>query len=228
MYWILLILVFILYLYVKNNKIEHLTCAEEVKYEIGKNYAHIDDVYIKPYIVNELLTRIECNNIIDYVADTIDYDPVTGEKKVAAVYNRQLWIDKNDPLVKNIVERIAERSEMNFENAENVLVLKYLPFKTFKPNYDACCDETAKCNNVRQRNGIRVLTVEIYLNSDFNDGETVFPNIDNLKLKPELGGGVVIYPLAKNFTKCHPMAKRNSNQVTDGVKWTMNIWFTKK
>ena len=152
-----------------------------------------------------------------------------NRKKSNHTINYDDELNKDEPIVKDIVERLAKRSRIPFENAENVLVLQYKPFRISVPTYDGCCDLTPRCDNFLKNGGQRVLAIEIYLNStDFDDGATIFPNLNNFKLKPDIGGGNIIFPLADNINKCHPGSKRASERVTNGVKWTMNIWFREK
>lgn len=213
-----------------KNKEEPFVCLTDFEKKVlGEGYVSINEPFTKPYIVDGLLTKLECNNIMDYVIDRLGFDPQRGGRPIQEKYNRQLWINKDEPIVKDIVERLAKRSRIPFENAENVLVLQYKPFRISVPTYDGCCDLTPRCDNFLKNGGQRVLAIEIYLNStDFDDGATIFPNLNNFKLKPDIGGGNIIFPLADNINKCHPGSKRASERVTNGVKWTMNIWFREK
>ena len=235
LFFIIVVLCVGLFLYMrrrinKQSDKENFVCLTDVEEKVlGEGYVNISESYTKPYSVEGLLTKLECNNIMDYVINRLGFDPEKGGRPIAEKYNRQYKIDKNESIVKNIVERLARRSNIPFENAEDVLVLQYKPFRISVPIYDGCCDFTPRCETFLKHGGQRVLAIEIYLNStEFDEGATVFPNLDNFKLKPGVGGGNIIFPLADNINKCHPASQRASDDVFNGVKWTMNIWFREK
>ena len=71
--------------------------------------------------------------------------------------------------------------------------------------------------------GHRVLTTLIYLNDDFNGGETRFPNL-NMNVKPMRNSAVVFRPLDSENKKCHPKALHAGMPVKSGIKYICNIW----
>jgi len=187
-------------------------------------FANKEDPYIKPLVLPNILTEQECNDIMFYASDNLT-DPSTGNSKyVDPKNNQQYWIPKNNALVKPLIEKIAKSYDLPFENAENVQVIRYLPYQKYTDHYDSCCDNNDRCKDFITHGGQRVLSVIIYLNKEFENGETYFKNSD-VKLKPNIGGAIICFPLAQNTNKCHPDSNHQALPVTGGIKWIANVWF---
>jgi len=187
-------------------------------------YADINDAYIRPAVLSNVLTRDQCNEIINYCTDKLVDSEVVGGKYAAIRNSKQTWISKNDPLVKPLFEKIAKQYNLRFDQAEDLQVVRYLPDQYYNEHHDSCCDQNEACKTFAFRGGQRVLTVLIYLNNEFEGGHTYFKNLD-LKVKPKTGDAVVFYPLAKGTNRCHPYGLHAGLPVTNGQKWIANLWF---
>ena len=226
----LLILILIAYLIVSFCKnvvyetlIEHMENMENGTRVDINEHANIDDPYTQPFVIPNLLSHEECDQLINYCSDKLEV-PEIGGGYVNIKNNQQCWIPKDNSLVKSLIEKIAKIFELPFKNAEDILVMKYLPNQYYNNHHDSCCDINDKCKDFVKRGGQRILSVLIYLNKDFDDGQTYFKN-SNLTFNPEKGHAIVIFPLAQNSNKCHPMATHSGLSAHKGIKWIMNIWF---
>lgn len=192
-----------------------------------QGYANDSDPYIKPEILKQLLTPEQCREIIDYAQDKLVDSEVVGGKHKGIRNSQQTWINKANPLVEQLFEKVSEMFDIPVENAEDLQVVRYLPNQYYNEHHDACCDNSPQCENFVKRGGQRKLTVLVYLNNDFGDGYTYFKNT-NMKVKPSVGDAVVFYPLAENSSKCHPKALHAGMPVSSGEKWVANIWFRER
>lgn len=191
------------------------------------NYANINDPYEHPFIMEGLLTLEECKNIIKSSQDKLhDSKMVEGLNKERR-NSKQCWIPKSSPLVNKLYNQISKYFGIPLENAEDFQVVRYLPGEYFKEHHDACCENNLECKNFLNEGGQRILTILIYLNEEFNDGHTYFPNL-GLKIKAKPGNAIVFHPTAKNSNKCHPLALHAGLPVTKGIKWIANIWFRER
>lgn len=221
---ILIILIFyIIFKYMKSDNIENYGNMED---NIPK-YADINDPYIKPYIIKDLLTKNECDQIISYAQNKLTDSEVISGKNLDVRNSKQCWIKKDSPLVNNLFKKISQMFNIPIENAEDLQVVRYLPGEYFKEHHDGCCDNNNKCKEFINKSGQRILTVLIYLNNEFEEGYTYFPKL-NMKLKTEPGNAIVFFPTASNSTKCHPLALHAGMPVKSGIKWICNIWFHEK
>lgn len=218
---IIILLVVLIIIHVYNNiNYEHMT---NTTYDVS-GYSIETDNYTKPIVIPNFLSKEECDKIIMHSTDKLVESEVVSGKDLEIRKSQQCWIKKNDELIKPIIDKIVKMFNKEFDNAEDLQVVRYQPGQYYKYHHDSCCDVNDNCKEFVQRGGQRVLTVLIYLNDGFEDGETHFKNL-NLKLKPNKGDVIAFYPLADNSNKCHPHAEHAGLPVTKGEKWIANLWF---
>lgn len=219
---VLIFAIIIIFVYYYNKKKEHL---DNVNMKQLTGYTSIDDPYIKPVVMSNLLTEVECRKIIDYCIDSTLQDNSVFVNPVNKKYSQQFAISKYDPLVKPLVEELATSLIVPFENAEDCHVMKYIPNQFTKPHVDACCSAiNDTCKEYLKTGGQRILTCIVYLSKDFTGGEIYFNNLD-MKFEPKIGEGVIFYNVAQNINKCHPKATQSSLIVNKGEKWVIIIRF---
>ena len=109
------------------------------------------------------------------------------------------------------------------DECEDLQVVRYEPGTYYREHHDSCCDGTQGCIDFEKEGGQRVATLLVYLNSDFTDGETHFPNLD-LKLKADPGSAILFRPLGTEESKCHPKALHAGLPISSGVKYVCNAW----
>ncbi|QKF94666.1 prolyl 4-hydroxylase alpha subunit [Fadolivirus algeromassiliense] len=224
---IIFIVLFILILYFiyisYNNIYEGLDTNIKGNTTIPQ-HADEKDPFIKPVTMSNILNDEECNNVIDYAVEFIAEQNVIEGRYVYTRNKQHVFAKKNDPYIKPILEKIATKFNQPFENMENPLIVRYLPYQTYIEHNDSCCDQNDKCRDFIKRGGQRVLTVLIYLSDNFTGGGTYFKKL-NLNLKPKKGGAVVFHSLAQNSDKCHLNAVHQEQPLEDGIKWAMHVWF---
>jgi prolyl 4-hydroxylase len=124
-----------------------------------------------------------------------------------------------DPVVKLVTERITNLTGTREANLEYFQILKYEVGQFYQPHNDYMP------HHVRRQEGVRVLTVYLYLNDVEEGGGTNFPSLD-LTVMPK-SGKVVIWPSVLNED---PNARddRTDHQalpVIKGVKYGEFAWF---
>jgi len=187
-------------------------------------YASNNDEWIYPEIIEGIIKPEKCKEIINYISNNLKDSEILSGKNYSIRNSQQTWIKKDNELVKPIFNYISNKFGIPIENAEDLQIVRYLPGNYYNPHHDSCCDLHQNCYDFIKRGGQRILTVLIYLNNEFTDGETFFPKL-NKKYKPKTGDALVFYPLAKKTNKCHPLALHAGLPVTNGEKYVCNIWF---
>jgi prolyl 4-hydroxylase len=184
-------------------------------------YKKLNYEYIEPKVYESLVTQQEADYILQTASNSFQTSTTVGGLDKNIRDSQTTWISKSDPIVKSIIHKLSHKFLFDVNNAEDLQIVKYLPNGFYKEHHDSCCDETAICRDFIKKSGQRILTILIYLNDDFEEGATSFPNL-NLKLKPSIYSGIVFYPLYEN--RCHPKALHTGTPVKSGVKYVCNVW----
>lgn len=166
-----------------------------------------------------LLTPDECAYLIaasnGILAPAVVVDPKTGKMISHPIRTSDGAIvgpTRENLVVRTINRRIAAISGTPVENGESLSILRYRPGQEYRLHSDALP------GNVNQR----VATVLVYLNDDFEGGETDFPAI-GVTVRPAIGDVV----LFRNTTASGGADQRMVHAglpVTQGVKWLATRW----
>lgn len=190
----------------------------------GVNYLDVSDYDIQE--IPNFLTEQECNTIIELSRDKLFTSKVYSSDQDLLSNNsrksKQCWLDDQDPVIKNISDRIKYYTNTHDNYHEQLQVVNYQPGGFFRPHYDACEGDENFCKRMNEPNGPRYLTILIYLNDDFTGGETIFPQI-NKTVKPKLGKAIIF----QNVDERGVIIKKaihGGEPVKSGEKWVANKW----
>ena len=175
------------------------------------------------YQIDDFLTPEECDEIIRtaqerglepskvYSADTDDNDPNFR-------ISDQTWLKQADSITRK-VENVSGKPKENFEDIQ---VVKYEKGGFFTTHYDACDGDESFCKRMNGHSGQRYMTFLMYLNDDFEGGETVFPNL-GVSIKPKKGKALVFFNTDENGILIRD-SLHGGNPVESGTKWICNVW----
>lgn len=183
----------------------------------------------KDYDIEEIpnfLTDEECNNIIKTSIGNLSPSRVYSDNddvlSTSMRKSNQCWLDDSYDCAKIISERVKDYTKTHNNNQEQLQVVQYNKGGFFNPHYDACEGTSEYCKRMDGNQGPRLYTVLIYLNDDFEGGETVFPKINKV-VKPEKGKAV----LFRNVDDNGVIIKESFHggvPVKEGEKWIANKW----
>lgn len=195
----------------KNNKYIFVVWAREKKFINYKWERDTEEGLRLPLIYEEhrnFLSKKLCNELIDWFtnsnkrkkegrvvlrdAETFDFDSKNAERKVSDYRKaKSLYFAKNGDIAKKFNKKLCKILNVEVEYLENWIFVKYEEGGEYKEHPDYVDEERAFAENDKKIfGGLRLKTVLIYLNEDFEEGETWFPNIE-LKIKPETGKLVI-------------------------------------
>jgi prolyl 4-hydroxylase len=183
-----------------------------------------------PYYIKEIpnfLSKEECRKIQEISNGRLDKSRVYTsnsdiEDKTVRI-SEQCWLkDLDDPILATISQRVAKLTRTDLKSQEEFQVVKYDEGGFYKPHYDACNKETDDCVRLNKGLGPRYITVIMYLNDDFEGGETHFPNIQQ-SVKPEMGKAAIFYNV-DNHGEILPKSLHGGLDVRNGNKWIANKW----
>ncbi|NBU34028.1 2OG-Fe(II) oxygenase [bacterium] len=174
------------------------------------------------------LTHNECDRIIQLSTEaglhksqvyTSEKDNQDDQHRVS----EQCWLDNSvDHLILKISQKAAEISGKPISHQETLQVVKYPQGGFFNPHYDPCVGDIEFCKRMNEKGGPRYMTLLVYLNDDYEGGETAFPKLDK-SVKPQKGKAVVFFN-TDNEGKILENSMHGGNPVSNGNKWICNKW----
>jgi prolyl 4-hydroxylase len=176
-------------------------------------------------MVNEyrnFLTNEECDQIIKLADHQMQPAKTLGENIDGYRVADNTWLDDEDPLVSSYKSKISELVKIPVENMEKLHIVRYQIGGEYKNHQDFFHPGESYYDEQIKRGGQRVVTTIIYLNDDFEGGETDFPQV-GLKVKPETGKLITwknVLPNGKlDYNTLHA-----GLPVTLGKKYIATIW----
>ncbi len=122
--------------------------------------------------------------------------------------------------------RIAEAIGISFAMFEPVNVLHYDPGQKFDRHYDYIDPMVPEFANDLEQRGQRTATALVYLNDDYEGGETDFPEI-GYSFKGDVGDLLVFYNLDE-LGQPNPRTLHAGTPPTSGEKWVLSQWIRDK
>lgn len=210
---VLLLLIFFLF-----KRTSSSSQPRTVKHTYGDEGYEILEIY-------NFLTPKECQEIIDtaknqgmFESSVSNYgtrvDKDTRKSKTA------ILLDEKCMKVAKYCEKITGIPR---ENQEELQVTQYEPGGKFIDHFDAYSETDEEYKNKMNRNaGQRKSTFIVYLNDNFEGGETEFVNL-GLKIKPETGKAILFWNV-DDQEKILEKSKHRGNEVKNGEKWICTKW----
>ena len=124
-----------------------------------------------------------------------------------------------DEVTLRVLDRIENLTGIPSDNGEHMQLLKYLPGQYYKLHHDFIDDQSYRIQ------GVRILTVFLYLNDVPEGGATYFATLDK-KVEPKTGRAL-IWPstLDEDPDEIDPRTGHEAQEVKRGVKYGANVWF---
>jgi len=168
-----------------------------------------------------LFSEDECAYLIEAAAPALHpsviVDPHTGAQVPNPVRTSKAaafpFVDEN-PAIHALNRRLAAASKTDVRSGEPLQVLRYAPGEQYRPHSDALPGVTSSQQ--------RVLTFLVYMNEDYEGGETAFPAL-GFKVRGQLGDGLM-FRNASGDGAPDPLAVHAGLPVTSGVKHLASRW----
>ena len=180
--------------------------------------------------VYNIFTPAECDTIIQLAEkEGFKTAEVNDPNYKAVVDNKQrtnkvAWLKDNDDEVITKFAKLTENiSGLPDYYQEPTQVAKYDVGGEYKAHYDQCNEKLRSCKERNRITGGRKSTLLVYLNDDYEGGETEFPLI-HLTIKPERGKGIFFINLDKDgkieYYSFHGGLPVTKNKKYICTKWT--------
>lgn len=193
----------------------------------NRGFCDISDAYDLPQEYPHFISPEEGQYILNMAAPLFSESTIVSGTDESIRKSQTAWLRKTDNVIAKIVQRVCSITNLPFENAEDMQVVKYEVNGYYNEHHDSCCDSHPNCIDFEKRGGQRVVTLIIYLSDDFEGGSTRFPNL-NKEYRPKKWDGLLFYPLQRDGKhgekKAHPLALHAGMPVTKGQKYIANVW----
>ena len=181
----------------------------------------------KIYEYPNMLTDKQCIDIISLAKPFIRESTIIGENGVNVpdkLYrtSHNTFIKRDNKVVQDIYDKLSKIIGIDSDHFEQLQVVRYEPGQQYKPHWDACWEEH-KCGEFMKMGGQRFATFLLYLNDDYEGGETGFPK-RNIKIKPEKGKAALFFNLEKDNKNKLDDSYHAGLPPTSGIKWMCNVW----
>jgi len=172
--------------------------------------------YVEPKVVSNIITKKERDYIINKARNDLEPSEISSKKEVDTSVRKSntAWLDLNDPIVSNVVDRCLQFTDRPKINCESLQVVKYNAGGYYKPHYDSINDKNP-----------RLYTFLISLSDNYEGGETEFPNI-NKRFKLNEGDALFFHNLDNYELSCSK-SLHGGKPVKSGEKWICNLWVHK-
>jgi prolyl 4-hydroxylase len=202
-----------------------ITWAVVTRRNGGRGFTGASDPWQPPVVVDSVLTKDDCRYLMEKANSLFKPSSVVGVNgQDSSRTSETAWISKDDPVAKKVFAKACEMTGKPMGCCEDLQVVRYKPGTYYKAHHDSCCDGSDACQEFETKGGQRVGTMLVYLNDEFTDGETHFPDHGGVKMKTPPGSAIFFRPLANDTPKCHPKALHAGLPISSGTKYVCNAW----
>jgi len=187
--------------------------------------------------MDNFLSESQCDDLMDAAKKKGMYISRVGEVNSKVDNNirksEQAWFPHNSNdvalFIKNkVLDVIKTRMSGCFpgldpeKSFEDVQVVKYGRDGKYDPHFDGTeCGEDLKVDCLPNQ---RIATFLIYINDEFTGGETRFPNMDNMKVKPKKGKALFFWVSDPANRLVYDETLHGGDPVVTGEKWIATQW----
>ena len=174
-------------------------------------------------LFRNLFTPAECAFLIDVASPkmtpSVVVNPQTGQQvpnPVRTSDGAAFPLAGENPAMHALCRRLAAASGTDVGQGEPLQILRYSPGQEFRPHFDAIHDTDNQ----------RILTFLVYLNDDYEGGETLFL-ASGLKVKGQTGDGL-LFRNADDSGRQDPNAQHAGLPPTAGEKFLASRWIRQR
>ena len=202
--------------------------------ESGKALPKQNTLFDRPTVKSfEGLVPIEiCHHLIGMTAPGMlvasVFNPQTGAQQADPQKNcmQRIFLPMEMDLTSHVIcARMAACAGMTSPHSEYLQIFMYQPGQVFVPHLDGF-EGTPESNPDLHRGGQRLKSVFLYLNDDYEGGETHFC-VMNEKIKGSVGEAIVIYNTLEDGT-LDDQSVHEAFPTLDSAKWIASLYLREK
>jgi hypothetical protein len=160
------------------------------------------------------------------LAPALVWDPVTGQGRADPDRSNralELGLPHMDVVLHLLRARISAASNLPLPVFETAQIMHYRPGEEFRPHHDFLDPARPGHGSQLARFGQRIATFLIYLNDDFEGGETIFPKT-GFRYRGRRGDGLLFANVDAVTRAPDPLTLHAGLPPTRGEKWIFSQW----
>jgi len=176
-------------------------------------------------LIKKFLTKKECKGIIEKYAVNLPKMSVLGsDNKDNFRVAEGTWIpkDSNNTVIEKFKNKVAEITGLPEEHQELPHLVRYVVGGEYKPHQDFFWPGTNYYDSSMKEGGNRAFSCLLYLNDDFEGGQTDFPTW-KLTVIPQTGS-IISWRNMKENGELEKDSLHAGLPVTKGVKYILIVW----
>lgn len=181
-------------------------------------------------IIEDFLSEAECAYLICYATPLFEKSLVIDDQAKQVHEGRTshsaMLRATEDRVLNTIYQKASQLLGIGEEYLEYGQCVSYTKGQQYQPHFDTLDENTPLGKETVSKYGQRAITILVYLNDDFEGGETYFPNLDR-KIRPKKGTAVVFHLLDKDY-RIDPYSLHAGLPVYAGRKYAFNLWVWNK
>lgn len=181
-------------------------------------------------LFHNVLTPTECKYLIEAAQDRLEPSTVLtpaedafGEVHEGRTSSGACFSRGATPEIEVIERRIAQLTNSPFENGEGLQVMRYEEGQHYLPHHDFFDIEKPGYEKYIGSAGQRVFSVIMYLNDDFQEGETEFP-ILRFVVPPIRGSALVFRNVGADNSRPDCSTLHGGRPPKKGTKYIATKW----
>lgn len=181
-------------------------------------------------VIPGFASAAECDWLIGLARDRLNpawiWDPATGEGRPDQDRTNKavdLRLRQMDVVTQVLRARIASASNLPLPVFEPAQIMHYSVGEEFRPHHDFLDPAHAGHGPQLARFGQRIATFLIYLNEDFEGGETHFPKV-NYAYRGRKGDALLFGNVDATTGRPDPLTLHAGRPPTRGEKWIFSQW----
>lgn len=181
-------------------------------------------------ILEGFASPAECDWLIELAKDRLNpawvWDPATGEGRPDPNRTNRaldLRLGRMDVVVQVVRARIAAATNLPLPVFEPAQIMRYGVGEEFRPHHDFLDPAHAGHRPQLARFGQRIATFLIYLNDDFEGGETIFPKT-GFRYRGRRGDALLFANVDAATGAPDPLTLHAGLPPTRGEKWIFSQW----
>jgi len=134
----------------------------------------------------------------------------------------ELLVTGMDVVMQILRARIANATRLPIPVFEPAQIMHYSPGEEFRPHYDFLTPDSPGMAAQMARHGQRIATFLLYLNDDFEGGETEFP-LKEISYRGRTGDAL-FFANIDTANRPDPLTQHAGRPPTRGEKWILSQW----